>query len=95
VGNSSAGIREAPYYGLPTINVGSRQENRALNDDILNCSCNSVEIVDSIRAVYGRKYKSSNSFGQGNSDLLFLEVISSADFWEISKQKLFKDISYE
>jgi UDP-N-acetylglucosamine 2-epimerase (hydrolysing) len=28
VGNSSAGIREAPVYGVPTINIGSRQLNR-------------------------------------------------------------------
>jgi len=27
IGNSSAGIREAPYYGVPSINIGSRQNN--------------------------------------------------------------------
>ena len=29
VGNSSAGIREAPYYNVPTVDIGSRQNNRA------------------------------------------------------------------
>ena len=28
IGNSSAGIREAPVYGVPTINIGTRQQNR-------------------------------------------------------------------
>jgi UDP-N-acetylglucosamine 2-epimerase (hydrolysing) len=28
VGNSSAGVREAPVYGVPTVNVGTRQLNR-------------------------------------------------------------------
>jgi UDP-N-acetylglucosamine 2-epimerase (hydrolysing) len=28
VGNSSAGIREAPVYGIPTVNVGPRQQHR-------------------------------------------------------------------
>ena len=28
IGNSSAGIREAPFYGINCINVGTRQNNR-------------------------------------------------------------------
>ncbi len=39
IGNSSAGVREAPYYGVPTINIGSRQNKRAMADSILNCRC--------------------------------------------------------
>ena len=30
IGNSSAGIREAPYYNVPIINIGTRQKNRAI-----------------------------------------------------------------
>jgi tRNA(Ile)-lysidine synthetase-like protein len=40
IGNSSAGIREAPHYGVPTINLGSRQNNRSLNDEIININYN-------------------------------------------------------
>ena len=29
IGNSSSGIMEAPYYGVPTIDFGSRKKNRA------------------------------------------------------------------
>ena len=36
IGNSSAGIREAPYYGIPIINIGTRQQNRAIHADIIN-----------------------------------------------------------
>jgi UDP-N-acetylglucosamine 2-epimerase (hydrolysing) len=36
IGNSSAGIREAPYYGLPIINIGTRQQNRAVHADIVD-----------------------------------------------------------
>ena len=28
MGNSSSGIREASYLGVPAINIGSRQNNR-------------------------------------------------------------------
>ena len=37
VGNSSTGIREAAYYGVPAVNVGTRQYGRSLNEDIINC----------------------------------------------------------
>jgi UDP-N-acetylglucosamine 2-epimerase (hydrolysing) len=29
VGNSSAGVREAPFLGLPSLDIGTRQTNRA------------------------------------------------------------------
>ena len=36
MGNSSAGIREAPHFGVPTIHLGSRQNNRVVTDSVLN-----------------------------------------------------------
>ena len=41
IGNSSAGIREAPFYGIPTINIGDRQLNRANLKSISNIGYNS------------------------------------------------------
>ena len=38
IGNSSSGMREAPVYGVPTINLGNRQKNRNMSDTIINCS---------------------------------------------------------
>ena len=38
IGNSSAGIREAPYYKVPTVDIGSRQNNRAKLDTIFHSS---------------------------------------------------------
>ena len=36
IGNSSAGIREAPYYSIYSINLGSRQHKRDMNTMIIN-----------------------------------------------------------
>ena len=36
LGNSSMGIREAPFYGVPTVNVGDRQNWRSANANILH-----------------------------------------------------------
>ena len=31
VGNSSSGVHEAPFYGVPTINIGNRQKKPCKN----------------------------------------------------------------
>lgn len=96
IGNSSAGIREAPYYGIPSINIGSRQNFRALNHEIINVDYNSIQIQDAIiKASEMGKYPSKNLFGNGKSDTLFVEIIKKNEFWKISKQKVFKDIHSE
>jgi UDP-N-acetylglucosamine 2-epimerase (hydrolysing) len=93
IGNSSAGIREAPYYGTPVINIGNRQHKRSLSKNILNCGTNTKEIIDSIRNVkIFDKIKTEFDFGTGESDKKFIELIQTNKIWEINKQKYFKDI---
>jgi UDP-N-acetylglucosamine 2-epimerase (hydrolysing) len=93
IGNSSAGIREAPYYGLPAINIGTRQQNRALHLDIINCGYTKEEILKSIDIAKHAIFEKIDLYGIGNSDQLFLKSIESNQFWDISKQKVFKDIN--
>lgn len=93
IGNSSAGIREAPYYGLPSVNIGTRQNNRALNTGIINCGYEQADIEEAInKALNSGHVDTSAQFGVGNSSELFVDTISKDSFWEIPKQKVFKDI---
>ncbi len=92
VGNSSAGIREAPYYGIPTVNVGSRQNGRSNNPDIINTNYDEASIVKGIETALSIKLQPRHLFGDGKSDEQFLEIISSDLFWKISKQKVFADL---
>ena len=50
IGNSSAGVREMPFYGIPSINLGTRQENRAIASSIINIPEDKDLIVNSINA---------------------------------------------
>lgn len=93
IGNSSAGIREAPYYGLPAINIGTRQQNRALHKDVIHTDYTSPEILAAIKQAKTSTFQKEDLFGAGNSDQLFLSAIQTDAFWQISKQKLFNDIS--
>lgn len=93
IGNSSAGIREAPYYGIPIINIGTRQQNRAVHADIVNVDYQKASIVEALRSIDSHKVVHSDiDFGQGNSAQLFLKSIEDQNFWEIKNQKQFRDI---
>ncbi|SFB21162.1 UDP-N-acetylglucosamine 2-epimerase (hydrolysing) [Flavobacterium swingsii] len=93
IGNSSAGIREAPYYGLPIINIGTRQQNRALNADIINVDYDKSNIQKSLSIIDTHQTQASqNDFGQGNSAQLFLQSLEKVDIWKLNHQKQFRDI---
>ena len=90
LGNSSAGIREAPHYGIPTVNVGTRQRNRTSSTaglSIHNCSTDTEDILNTILAVSGKKWAPVSNFGDGGSSLKFLEVLLSETFWSYSIEK--------
>ena len=90
IGNSSSGMREAPVYGIPTINLGNRQKNRVSSKTIINCNFNQVEILNNIKSIRKiKKYKKFN-FGKGNSALKFYNLINNKSFWKKDKQKHFE-----
>lgn len=91
IGNSSAGIREAPYYGIPTINIGTRQENRAVHSHIINTSYNKTDILEALNKDISSLKIESAGFGKGNSAKLFVDNISKKQFWNVNKQKQFID----
>ncbi|MDB5248665.1 MAG: neuC [Segetibacter sp.] len=92
VGNSSAGIREAPFYGVPTVNVGSRQNGRTQNGDIIHTGYEKEEILEGIEKALQLKVAPRSLFGDGNSDELFNDIISDDNFWNTAKQKTFSDV---
>jgi len=94
IGNSSAGIREAPYYGIPTINIGTRQENRSVHSSIINTNYfyesikKGLSISNEILVEYH-----DETFGKGNSAELFLKSLAiNSLIWKVSKQKQFIDL---
>lgn len=93
IGNSSAGIREAPYYGIPIINIGTRQQNRAIHADIINTDYSKKDIKESLSKIDSHKVQiSDNDFGEGNSNELFLQSLKKNDIWRLNHQKQFRDI---
>ena len=80
VGNSSAGIIEAPYLDLPCINVGNRQHGRLRSNNVVDAS-NFVDIAsawhdiqESMRPPYEKLY------GNGATGLRIIEQLR--EWWK-------------
>ena len=95
IGNSSAGVREASLYGVPVIDVGTRQQGRyrlSSSLNILHSNEDAEEIQSAIKSVNEYRKVSSN-FGRGNSKDLFMDILENKDVWEIDLQKRFIDFN--
>lgn len=94
IGNSSSGIIEAPYYGVPTINLGNRQNNRANLKSIFNFDYKDKKIINLINKFSAKKkrFKNSYFFGLGKSNLKVIKILRSKSIWGLDNQKQFKDL---
>lgn len=92
IGNSSAGVREAAYFGIPAINIGTRQLNRNKNSMIINSDYEINQILQSISLTEHLQRSPIQDFGEGNSADLFLSVITDEDLWPIDTSKVFIDL---
>ena len=68
IGNSSVGIRECAYLGVPVVNIGFRQENRLRSNNVHNVDLDSEKIyIEIIKQIRVGKYKPSLIYGSGGS----------------------------
>jgi UDP-N-acetylglucosamine 2-epimerase/N-acetylmannosamine kinase len=49
IGNSSVGIRESSFLGIPVVNIGSRQDGRKRGKNVIDCDYNKEEIKNAIK----------------------------------------------
>lgn len=56
LGNSSSGVIEAGLFGLPSVNVGTRQDGRPSGENVKTVANSAEAIVDAVRAAVGQRY---------------------------------------
>ena len=90
VGNSSAGVREAPFLGLPSLDVGTRQTNRAQASSVHAASAFDLAAIDRfLLTSWGRRTSMDVSFGVGDAAGRFAHIIQQGRFWDRPAQKVF------
>jgi len=97
IGNSSAGLREAPFYGTPSINIGTRQEGRLdgkKTPSVMQVKDDAIQIREALRKTFRapRRFKPQRNFGKGDSTKRFLEILKNDKLWGVNMQKRFIDL---
>ncbi len=79
IGNSSAGIKEASYFGTPVVNVGKRQMGRLRGPNIVDVGHDKDILIESIKKQvrHGRYPKSSLYYRPGTSDLIIKTLLNA------------------
>lgn len=92
MGNSSAGIREAPVYGVPTLNLGTRQRGRFRHVSIVDVEEDAMSIAAALQKLPA-SFDPSLHFGKGDSASQFIVQLEQPSLWSTPRQKLFRDIT--
>lgn len=96
IGNSSSGIIEAPFYGVPTLDIGRRQYGRLKPKSVLSVNSDVVEIINSLNRILSADFQKSltgfvTPYYCDKTSEKILGVIEAFDF---SKPKSFYDINF-
>lgn len=90
LGNSSMGVREAPFLGVPSLDVGTRQANRAQTTSLWHCEAGDRATIDRfLSEAWGQRFPRSHDFGSGDAAHHFAALLDSAEFWSRPMQKHF------
>ena len=92
VGNSSAGVREAPFLGTPSLDVGTRQSNRAQAPSLFTAQASDTATIAAfLNNEWGKTYPRHTAFGSGSAAQRFVGILKDDGFWSASMQKRFHD----
>ena len=89
VGNSSAGIKEASYFGTPVVNIGTRQKGRMRGQNVLDVSNDAKAISRAISAQLEHgQYPSSKLYYKKDSSKKIARLLATLPLYT---QKVFHD----
>ena len=78
IGNSSVGIRESSFLGVPVVNIGTRQNRRLRGQNVLDVDYTQNDIEKSILAqIENGFYESEMLFGDGNAGQKIAKILAT------------------
>jgi UDP-hydrolysing UDP-N-acetyl-D-glucosamine 2-epimerase len=81
VGNSSSGLREGTFLGVPTVNVGTRQQGREHGPNVVHADYDRRAISEAIRCQIAHGiYPRNVLFGDGTAGEKIAEHLARAQF---------------
>ena len=78
VGNSSVGIREGSYIGLPVVNIGNRQAGRDRGPNVIDVGYESGAIIEAVsRHLANGRYPQSTLYGDKRAGERIAELLAA------------------
>ena len=78
IGNSSVGIRECAYLGVPVVNIGSRQDGRERADNVIDTGYRKEQIKEAVEKCFtNKKPEPSFIYGNGNAGKRIADILAS------------------
>jgi UDP-hydrolysing UDP-N-acetyl-D-glucosamine 2-epimerase len=78
VGNSSVGIRECSFMGVPTVNIGSRQGRRERAKNVIDVEYDEKAIISAVeKHIANGKFPSSELYGDGGAGKRIVEILAT------------------
>lgn len=92
LGNSSSGLLEAPFFGLPTINIGHRQDGRPRASTVFDVECSEISITRAIKKLlslqsHAGTQLTQNPYGTPGACKKITEILTSTDFGKLLPKK--------
>ena len=96
VGNSSSGLLEVPSLGVPTLNIGSRQQGRVRASSVIDVKPTASDISAGLQEMVSPEFQesariASNPIAGEQPSRAIIEVIAATDFFSMGS-KLFFDL---
>lgn len=89
IGNSSAGIKECSYLGIPVVNVGKRQNNRLSSENVVHVGYDKEEIKKAVnKQINKKRYPMSDIYYSPDTGRKIAEKLATIDLYI---QKSFRD----
>jgi len=94
IGNSSSGITEAPYFKIPSVNIGDRQNGRIRHNSVLDTGYSVESVKSGIERALSAEFRSSLGnmhfkFGDGHAAERMVTIIKGiAIDQELMRKKL-------
>lgn len=80
IGNSSTGIRECSFLGVPAIDIGSRQHRRLKAANVFHCDYDRTEILERIKELSKKgNFESSPLYGSGDSGRRIADILATIE----------------
>jgi UDP-hydrolysing UDP-N-acetyl-D-glucosamine 2-epimerase len=90
IGNSSSGIRETHVYGVPSINIGSRQQGRERTKNVIDVDYDEKQIYNALVDCAWKKIYDENLYGDGTAGKKIANVLEKINLKNILNKK-FRD----